>query len=104
MSAVVQPLHEAAIRQYARQLRLPTVGGQFARSAEQAVKEKQTHLSYLEALLKGEVEERDRKAAGSAIGKRGCMCFAAKTARRRSGAPWRSARPGRVWGGRHWPP
>ena len=53
MSAAVKPMHEAAIRQYAKQLRLPTVGGQFARLAEQAVKEKQSHLSYLEALLEG---------------------------------------------------
>ena len=30
--------------------------------AEEAVKEKQSHLSYLEALLEAEVEERDRKA------------------------------------------
>src|SRR2546428_403696 len=34
MSAAVQPMHEAAIRQYAKQLRLPTVGGQFVRLAE----------------------------------------------------------------------
>jgi DNA replication protein DnaC len=62
MSAAVKPLQEAAIRQYAKQLRLPTLGGQFARLAEEAVKETQSHLSYLEALLEGEVEERGRKA------------------------------------------
>src|SRR5579863_6725619 len=62
MSAAVQPMHEAAIRQYAKQLHLPTLGGQFARLAEQAVKEQQSYLSYLEALLEGEVEERGRKA------------------------------------------
>jgi len=67
MSAVVEPMHEAAIRQYAKQLRLPTVGGQFARLAEQAVKEKRSHLSYLEALLEGEIEERDRKAMARRI-------------------------------------
>jgi DNA replication protein DnaC len=60
-------MHEAAIRQYAKQLRLPTVGGQFARLAEQAVKGKQSHLSYLEALLEGEVEERGRKAMARRI-------------------------------------
>ena len=38
MSAAVQPMHEAAIRQYAKQLRLPTLGSQFASLAEQAVK------------------------------------------------------------------
>lgn len=62
MSAAVQPMHEAAIRQYAKQLRLPTVGGQFDRLAEQAVKAKQSYVSYLEALLEAEVEERNRKA------------------------------------------
>ena len=62
MSAAVEPMHEAAIRQYAKQLRLPTVGGQFTRLAGQAVKEKQSHVSYLEALLEAEVEERSRKA------------------------------------------
>jgi len=63
MSATVEPMHEAAIRQYAKQLRLPTVGGQFARLAEQAVKEKQSPVSYLEALLEGEVEEFDFQCA-----------------------------------------
>lgn len=62
MSAEVRPMQEAAIQQYAKQLRLPTLGGQFARLAGEAVKEQQSHLSYLEALLEGEVEERDRKA------------------------------------------
>ena len=62
MSATVRPMQEAAIQQYAKQLRLPTLGGEFARLAGEAVKEKQSHLSYLEALLEAEVEERDRKA------------------------------------------
>jgi DNA replication protein DnaC len=60
-------MHEAAIRQYAKQLRLPTVGGQFDRLAEQAVKAKQSHVSYLEALLEAEVEERGRKAMARRI-------------------------------------
>ena len=55
MNAAVRPMQEAAIQQYAKQLRLPTLGGQFARLAGEAVKEKQSHLSYLEALLEGEV-------------------------------------------------
>jgi DNA replication protein DnaC len=67
MSAAVKPLQEAAVRQYAKQLRLPTLGSQFARLAEQAVKEKQSHLSYLEALLEGELEERERKAMARRI-------------------------------------
>ncbi|HEY2012823.1 MAG TPA: IS21-like element helper ATPase IstB [Bryobacteraceae bacterium] len=67
MSAAAKPMQEAAIRQYAKQLHLPTLGGQFVRLAEEAVKEKQSHLSYLEALLDGEVEERGRKATARRI-------------------------------------
>jgi DNA replication protein DnaC len=62
MSAAVKPVQEAAIRQYAQQLRLPTLGAQFARLAELAVKEKQSHLTYVEALLEAELEERERRA------------------------------------------
>jgi hypothetical protein len=60
-------MQQAAIRQYAKQLHLPTLGGQFVRLAEQAVKEQQSHLSYLEALMEGEVEERGRKAMARRI-------------------------------------
>jgi DNA replication protein DnaC len=67
MSAAVKPIQEAAIQQYAKQLRLPTLGGQFARLAGEAVKEQQSHLSYLEALLEGEVEEREHKAMARRI-------------------------------------
>ena len=58
MSASTAPLQQSTIREYAKQLRLPTLGGQFARLAEQAVKEKQSHVSYLEVLLAAELEER----------------------------------------------
>ena len=37
-SAAVKPIQEAAIQQYAKQLRLPTLGGQFARLAGEAIK------------------------------------------------------------------
>ena len=67
MIAAARPVQEAAIQQYAKQLRLPTLGGQFARLAGEAVKEQQSHLSYLEALLEGEVEERERKAVARRI-------------------------------------
>ena len=66
MSAA-KPVQQAAILQYAKQLRLPTLGDKFAGLAEEAVKEKQSHLSYLEALLEVEVEERDRKAMARRI-------------------------------------
>jgi DNA replication protein DnaC len=60
-------MQAAAIGQYAKQLHLPTLASQFARLAEQAVKEQQSHLSYLEALLEGEVEERGRKVMARRI-------------------------------------
>lgn len=52
----------ATIQQYAKQLYLTTLGEQAVRLADEAVRKKQTHLSYLEALLETEIEERDRKA------------------------------------------
>jgi len=61
------PAQQANIRQYAKQLRLATIGGQFAQVAEQAIRQKQSHLSYLEALLGAEVEERDRNAVARRI-------------------------------------
>src|SRR5260370_18196497 len=60
MSTTSVAVQQAAIRQYAKRLELATLGVQFAQVAEQAVKEKKSHLSYLEALLEAEVEERER--------------------------------------------
>lgn len=62
-----QPMQEATILQYAKQLYLPTLGEQSARLAEEAIKKKQSHLSYLEALLEAEIEERNRKAVARRI-------------------------------------
>jgi len=53
-------LEVASIKQSCKQLHLPTMAGQCLRMAEQAVKEKQSHLTYLDALLEAEVEERER--------------------------------------------
>jgi DNA replication protein DnaC len=55
-------LQQSTIRQYTLQLRLPTIGGQFLKMAEEAVKQKLAHVAYLEALLAAEVEERERNA------------------------------------------
>ncbi len=49
------PLEEAAIKQQCKLLRLPMVASQFNSLAEQAVRERQTHAGYLEALLAAEV-------------------------------------------------
>ena len=67
MSAATVQLQQSAIQQYTRQLRLPTVGGQFLKLAEEAVKQKQGHVAYLEALLGVEVEERERNAVARRI-------------------------------------
>ena len=55
-------LRSEAIRQYCRQLRVPTVGSQFGRLAEEAVRQQHGPVRYLEALLAAEIEERERNA------------------------------------------
>src|ERR1039458_1380050 len=65
--STTKPVLQAAIQQYAKQLRLPTLGDELLRLAEEAVKEKQSHLSYLEALLEAEVAERDHRAMARRI-------------------------------------
>ena len=57
-------LQDEAIRQHCRTLRLPTIGTQFARLGEAAIRESQSHAGYLEALLAAELEERDSRAIG----------------------------------------
>ena len=53
-------LEDSVIRRHCKLLRLPTIAGQFRSLAEQAVRNRQTPSSYLEALLQAEVEERER--------------------------------------------
>ncbi len=60
-------LQQSTIRQYTRQLRLPTIGGQYVKLAEEAAKQKHGHVTYLEALLGAEVEERERNAVARRI-------------------------------------
>jgi DNA replication protein DnaC len=54
-------LVESMIGQHCKILRLPTIGSQFARLAGEAIKNKETHTEYLEALLAAELEERERR-------------------------------------------
>jgi hypothetical protein len=64
MSAAAVHLQQPTIRQYTRQLRLPTVGGQYLKLAEGAAKQKHGHVAYLEALLyKGRSNNRPQAAA-----------------------------------------
>jgi DNA replication protein DnaC len=67
MSASTAQLQQSTIRQYTLQLRLPTIGGQFLKMAEEAVKQNLAHVAYLEALLAAEVEERERNAIARRI-------------------------------------
>jgi DNA replication protein DnaC len=58
----MRELQEQAIRQHCKTLRMPTIGSQFARLADAAVREGQSHIGYLEALLAAEMEERESRA------------------------------------------
>ncbi len=60
MSSQVTHLQDATIARYCTALRMPTVAAQFSTLAEQAIREKQTHLGYLEALLSAEIEGREK--------------------------------------------
>jgi DNA replication protein DnaC len=54
-------LLESVVRQHCKSLHLPTIGSQFGRLATEAIKSKQSHTEYLEALLTAELEERQRR-------------------------------------------
>lgn len=60
MSGQLVSLQDATIKQHCKTLRMPTIASQFSSLAEQAVREKQTHTGYLEALLNAETEDRER--------------------------------------------
>ena len=64
MSAPLPGLQQSSIAQQCKALRLPTIAGQSGRLAEQAEREHQTYLGYLEALLTAEMEERERHVVG----------------------------------------
>jgi len=54
-------LEAATIRQQCKVLHLPAVAAQCAQLADQATRERRTHLGYLEALLQAELEEREQR-------------------------------------------
>jgi DNA replication protein DnaC len=62
MKEQTQALEHASVKQYCKALRVPMIGAHFVQLAEQAIKEQRGHISYLEALLTMESEERDRHA------------------------------------------
>ena len=65
--AANENLDQASVKQHCKALRLPAAGANFVSFAEQAVKENQSHVRYLEALLAMECEERDRHAIENRI-------------------------------------
>jgi len=62
MKAASAGMEDTAIREQCRLLRLPTIGAQFRRLAEETVQQKQTPVRYLEALLNAELEDREQRA------------------------------------------
>jgi DNA replication protein DnaC len=60
-------LHESVIRERCKALYLPTIGGQCVSLAQQAEREHQTYLGYLDALLLIELEERERNTVNRRI-------------------------------------
>ena len=67
MSQPTQALEHASVRQYCKVVKVPVISANFARLAEQAVKENHSHIGYLEALLAMESEERDRHAIAESV-------------------------------------
>ena len=67
MKSQTEALEHASVRQYCKAVRMPTIAANFLALAEQAVKENQSHIRYLEALLAMESEERDRHAIANRI-------------------------------------
>jgi DNA replication protein DnaC len=57
-----EELIHASVRQLCKAVRVPAISASFVSLAEQALKENQSHVRYLEALLSVENEERDRHA------------------------------------------
>jgi DNA replication protein DnaC len=67
VSAALNDLQIATMKQHCKVLRVPTIGNQFVPLAEQAIREKKTHVGYLEALLAAEVEDRERNTVDRRI-------------------------------------
>ena len=62
MSAATHSLEVGTIREHCKPLRLPSIAEGCERMAEAAIRERHTHLRFLDALLEAELEERAVKA------------------------------------------
>jgi len=61
MNAPAAALEAATVGQQCKMLHLPAVAAQCTQLAEQAVRERRSHLGFLEALLQAELEEREQR-------------------------------------------
>ena len=61
MNAQAAGLETASIQQQCKVLHLPAIAAQCGQAAEQAVRERRSHLGFLEALLQAELEEREQR-------------------------------------------
>ena len=67
MSHPTEMLEVAVIREHCKPLRLPTIAASCERLSAEAVRERHTHLHFLDALLEVELEERRIKAVARRI-------------------------------------
>ena len=62
MSLIPLSLEVAAIHEHCKALRMPTLAASCERLAEEAIRERHSHLHFLDALLEAELEERQVRA------------------------------------------
>ena len=67
MSQPTELLEAAVIREHCKPLRLPTIALSCERLSQEAIRERHTHLHFLDALLEAELEERRIKAVARRI-------------------------------------
>ena len=67
MSQPTELLEAAVIREHCKPLRLPTIASSCERLAQEAIRERHTHLRFLDALLEAELEERRIRAVARRI-------------------------------------
>ena len=67
MSQPTELLEVAVIREHCKPLRLPTIALSCERLAQEAIRERHTHLHFLDALLEAELQERRLRAVARRI-------------------------------------
>ncbi len=72
MSRPLADLQEAMINAQCKVLRMPMIASQFSTLADQAIREKKSHIGYLEALLLAEIKNENATPSNDAFGKHTC--------------------------------